>query len=248
MRLDVVEVAGGVFQARTRYVAWVIVVDGREVTLVDTGWPGDRDRVLASLRQVGRSGTDIAAIVLTHGHRDHQGSADWLQKQYDLPVEVHELEKPNAQGTRVEEVPIPTLLRMAWRPSILVSGLSMLALGALSITYVQDVTTCSDGVVDVPGRPVCVHTPGHTSGHAALHLPERGVLIAGDALMTQHPAAPGAPGAQLLPDFFNHDTEQAVKSLERLRALEADVVVPGHGPPYRGTPASAVAEALARRH
>lgn len=29
--------------------------------------------------------------------------------------------------------------------------------------------------------------PGHTSGHCAFHLPDRGVLITGDALITAHP-------------------------------------------------------------
>jgi glyoxylase-like metal-dependent hydrolase (beta-lactamase superfamily II) len=38
-----------------------------------------------------------------------------------------------------------------------------------------------EGTLDVAGRPVVVHTPGHTCGHCCLHLPDRGVLLAGDA-------------------------------------------------------------------
>jgi len=77
-----------------------------------------------------------------------------------------------------------------------------------------------------------------------MHLPERGALLAGDALMTEH-AVVKTSGPQLLPDFFNHDNEQARASLQALAALKADVVVPGHGPAFRGTPAQAVAAALA---
>jgi len=53
MDVDVREVAPGVWHARGKHVSWVLVVDGGEVTLVDTGYLGDRDRVMASLAKVG---------------------------------------------------------------------------------------------------------------------------------------------------------------------------------------------------
>ena len=99
MRLDLVQVAHGVHQARTKYVAWVLIEDGGEVTLVDTGWPADRSRLLASLEGIGRSPADVTALLLTHGHRDHQGSAKWFQSRYGVPVGVHEDERANATGT-----------------------------------------------------------------------------------------------------------------------------------------------------
>lgn len=244
MRLEMDQVGPGVYQARTKYVAWALVEEAGEVTLVDTGWPGDRERVLRSLEEIGRRGSDVSAIVLTHGHRDHQGNAAWLHQQYGVPVRAHAAEEANALGTRIEEVSIPTLLRMAWRPDVLVWGLDVIRLGALTIHRVDSVDPFTDGLLAVPGKPVCVHTPGHTSGHAALHLPDRGVLLVGDALMTQHPVGTGAQGVQLLPDYFNVDTQLGAESLERLRPLAADVVVPGHGPAFLGTPDQAVDQAL----
>jgi glyoxylase-like metal-dependent hydrolase (beta-lactamase superfamily II) len=79
-----------------------------------------------------------------------------------------------------------------------------------------------------------------------VHAPDRGVLLAGDAMMTQH-AVGGDAGPQLLPAFFNTDTGLARRSLQHLRPLDADVVVPGHGPTFRGTPAQAVELALEQR-
>lgn len=247
MRLDVVQVAPGVHQASTKYVAWVIVEDGDEVTLVDTGWPRDRGRLLTSLERIGRGPADVAALVLTHGHRDHLGSAEWFRRQYDVPVEVHEDEQANATGDRVEEVPPLKVFGMTWRPSVLAWGFEVGLHGLFRTDYVRTVATFEDGVLDVPGRPVCIPTPGHTSGHTAFHLPDRGVLIAGDALVTGHPFDRSLTGVRLLSDYFNTDTAQAAASLERLRPLAAEVVVPGHGPPYFGTPADAVAEALSHR-
>jgi glyoxylase-like metal-dependent hydrolase (beta-lactamase superfamily II) len=41
-----------------------------------------------------------------------------------------------------------------------------------------------DEVLDVPGRPRVIHTPGHTAGHTALSLDDREALIVGDILAT----------------------------------------------------------------
>ena len=45
--------------------------------------------------------------------------------------------------------------------------------------------------------------------------------------------------------MFNHDEAAALASLQALARLPAGVVLPGHGPAYRGSPASAVERALA---
>ncbi len=246
MDVSVVEVASGVWQARAQHVCWVLVVDGDGVTLVDTGYPGDKDRVIASLATIGRRPADVDAVVLTHAHPDHLGSAEYFRSQVGKPVWVHEQEKANATGEHVEQVSVATLLKMAWRPSVLVWFVQVGAgLKAATVQRLGAVQTYAESRVDVPGHPVPVPTPGHTSGHAALHLPDRGVLVAGDALMTEHALATSS-GPQLLPDFFNTDTTQARASLESLRPLDADVVIPGHGPAFQGTPNQAVD--LALRH
>jgi len=73
-----------------------------------------------------------------------------------------------------------------------------------------------------------LHTPGHTPGHCALLLEERGVLFSGDALVTLD-SATGRTGPQ--PVRWNDDPEQERASFERLRALDVAVVYPGHGEP-----------------
>ena len=247
--MDVVveQVAEGVHHARAKHVSWVLVTEGDAVTLVDTGYPGDRARLFRSLELVGRSVSDVAAVVLTHGHPDHIGSAEHLRSGEGVRVLAHEREAPNARGERIEQIGELTILRNAWRPSVLVWAMDVLRLGAATVERLGELDTFSDGALDVPGHPTVVHTPGHTSGHCALHLPDRGALLVGDALMTGHAVDGRHHGPQLMPAFFNTDTEQARRSLQRLRDLPADVVVPGHGPAHRGTPASAVDLALAYR-
>ncbi|WP_239100663.1 MBL fold metallo-hydrolase [Phycicoccus sp. CSK15P-2] len=244
--VDVREVAPGVWHARAKHVAWVLLVEGGEVTLVDTGYPGDRDRVVASLEQVGRAPADVAAVVLTHAHPDHLGSAEYFRTQVGAPVLVHEREVPNATGERVEQVSVATLLARVWRPDVAVWMRDIVGLKAARAERLGAVDTFTSDPLDVPGRPVPAPTPGHTSGHSAFHLPEQGALLAGDALMTGH-ALVRTPGPQLLPSFFNHDDDRALDSLGMLAPLAADVVVPGHGPAFTGAPADAVAAAVAAR-
>ena len=45
---------------------------------------------------------------------------------------------------------------------------------------------------------------------------------------------------------FNENRESAVASLDILQALKADLLLPGHGEPWKGTPAEAVAAARRR--
>ncbi len=118
--------------------------------------------------------------------------------------------------------------------------------GGAKIDRVSEPQTFTDtmGPLDLPGHPTPIFTPGHTSGHCAFHLPDRGVLITGDALITQDPLT-RAIGPRLLHKAFNHDQAGAVRSLSRLLELEADVVAPGHGELFHGSPAEAVEQALA---
>lgn len=231
--------------ARSKHVSWVLVTDGDAVTLVDTGYPGDRARLLGSLDRISRSVTDVAAVVLTHGHPDHIGSAEYLRAGFGISIWVHEREAANARGDHIEQVSEATLLRRVWRPSVFRWVRDVMQLKGTQVDRLGDLELFGERELDVPGHPVVVHTPGHTSGHCSLHLPDRGVLLAGDALMTEHAIA-GSTGPQLLPDFFNTDTTQGRTSLQQLSSLSADVVVPGHGPVFHGSPQRAVELALAK--
>ena len=91
-----------------------------------------------------------------------------------------------------------------------------------------------------------VHTPGHTEGHCAFFLPAAKAVFTGDALATRNVFGTDALEPQLMPDAFHNDPALARTSIEQLVVLEADLVLPGHGSPFRGTPADAVAQARAR--
>ncbi|MEU9640171.1 MBL fold metallo-hydrolase [Streptomyces tendae] len=235
MSADVRQVADGTYLVHGGHTNWVILTDGDAATLVDTGYPGDRRALLDSLAAVGSSPEAVAAVLVTHAHNDHLGSAEYLRAAHGTPVLLHEAEVPHARRDFLQQVSVGTVLRNAWRPGVLPWMVHVLRTGG---TEQHPVTAPApfptDGALDLPGRPVPVHTPGHTDGHCVYHLPDAGVVISGDALVSGH-ALSRTEGPQLLPDLFHHDRAGALASLDVVAALEGDVLLPGHGPVHRGS-------------
>jgi glyoxylase-like metal-dependent hydrolase (beta-lactamase superfamily II) len=181
--------------------------------------------------------------VLTHGHPDHTGSAERLRRDHEVPVHCHTDEVPIARG-EIKQVISLWELRRAWRPNVFRFALNAIRAGGLKPEHVTSLTTFGDGeTLDVPGKPVSVFTPGHTQGHCSIYLPDRGVVITGDALATVDHWNPKRTGPQLLRREFNHDHRQAIESLDRFVDLQADTLIPGHGEPWRGTMSNAVEQA-----
>jgi glyoxylase-like metal-dependent hydrolase (beta-lactamase superfamily II) len=110
---------------------------------------------------------------------------------------------------------------------------------------VKELSAFADGeTIDVPGRPRAVHAPGHTAGSAAILLEERSVLLTGDVLATWN-AFTGRVGPQIMPSGLNEDTAQALASLDALRSINADLLLPGHGDPWTAGVSEALTQARA---
>ncbi|MGW0186391.1 MBL fold metallo-hydrolase [Streptomyces sp. NPDC003362] len=234
MRADVRHIADGTYLVHGSNTNWVILTEGDAVTLVDTGYPGDRGLVLDSLAAVGSSPEAVAAVLVTHAHNDHLGSAEYLRATYGTPVYLHEAEVPHARRDFLHQVSVGQVLREGWRPGVLPWAVHALRSGGTAhVPVATPEPFPAAGALDLPGRPVPVHTPGHTLGHCAYHLPGAGVVISGDALVSGHPTS-RAEGPQLLPDMFHHERARAVASLDVLAGLAADVLLPGHGPVHHG--------------
>ncbi|MCX4767554.1 MBL fold metallo-hydrolase [Streptomyces sp. NBC_01275] len=247
MRADVRQVADGTYLVHGGNTNWVILKDGDAVTLIDTGYPGDRQRVLDSLASVGSSPEAVTAVLITHAHNDHLGSAEHLRSTYATPVYLHEAEVPHARREFLQQVTVGQVLGNIWRPGVLpwmVHVLRSDGVAPYPVTAPEAFPT-ADGPLDLPGRPVPVHTPGHTSGHTVFHLPEAGIVVSGDALVSGHPTS-RLQGPQLLPDMFHHERARAVASLDVIEGLSAELLLPGHGPLHQGSVRAAAQQARER--
>ncbi|GED89175.1 MBL fold metallo-hydrolase [Streptomyces sp. 6-11-2] len=246
MRADVQQVADGTYLVHGSNTNWVILTEGDAATLIDTGYPGDRQRLLDSLAAVGSSPQAVAAVLITHAHNDHLGNAEYLRRAHGTPVYLHEAELPHARREFLHQVTVGQVLRNGWRPGVLPWAVHALRLGGTAhVPVAAPEPFPAAGPLDLPGRPVPVHTPGHTQGHTAFHVPDTGVLVSGDALVSGHPTSRLA-GPQLLPDMFHHQRAQALASLDRLERLDGDLLLPGHGPLLRGPVPQAALQARER--
>ncbi|CAL9334911.1 Hydroxyacylglutathione hydrolase [Nocardiopsis dassonvillei] len=226
-------------------VNWVLVGEGDSLTLIDGGYPAHADAVEASIREVGRRPEDVAAVLVTHAHVDHIGSLGRFAARYGTPVHTGGTEAAHARREFLEQATPRDVLAHLWRPRVPPWALHIVRAGALGGHRLDAATPFpAPGALDLPGRPVPVAAPGHTSGHTCYLLPGLGVLVTGDALVTGHPLTP-FEGPQPLPSMFHHDPGEMVRSWDALAGLDADTLLPGHGPVWRGTPREAVERARA---
>jgi glyoxylase-like metal-dependent hydrolase (beta-lactamase superfamily II) len=237
-------IANHVHFAHTDLVNWTLVTDGNGVMLIDAGYPGNRDDVLASLGQLGFGVDDVRAILLTHAHIDHLGSAIWFAKTHGTPVYCHADEVGHSKREYLEQLGPADILPHIWQPRFMKWTLAISRKGAMVRDGIPTTQALSEDIAaQLPGTPMSIPTPGHTSGHCSYIVD--GVLVSGDALVTGHPLL-ASDGPQLLPELFNHDQDGCVRSLAALAMLEADVLLPGHGPVWRGSIREAVEQATPR--
>ena len=232
------EVASSVYRLGSTYVNWYVIESGGKLTVVDTGIPAYWAMLVNQAAALGLTVRDVEVVLLTHAHQDHLGFAEQARIQTDAPVRVHEADAALARG----EISVKrerSILGYLWRPATLSLFLYFARTGVVSVPPVKEVSTFSDGeVLDVPGTPRVIHAPGHTAGSCALHLTDRDVLLTGDVLVTRN-VLTGRLGPQIMPSAFNENSAQAMASLERLAGIRADVLLPGHGEPWRtGTEAA----------
>jgi glyoxylase-like metal-dependent hydrolase (beta-lactamase superfamily II) len=238
-------VADGVFRVTGGVVNWYVVVDRGKATLVDAGAPGDWKLLLETVTSLGLSLRDIDCVLLTHAHSDHTGFAERARVEAAASVRVHAADERAARTGKggKKEGGASAYLKLLLRAEAYRTLFGLMRRSGLSIVPITELTVFADGeILDVPGRPRVLHVPGHTAGSCALHFEDRSVLCTGDSLVTHDPFT-GHDGPRVMPSLANIDTAQAIRSLDHLMLARADVLLPGHGDPWKQGVEAAVAGA-----
>lgn len=238
------EVAKGVHHFDTGAFNWYLIEENGQLTLVDAGFPGHYKTYKEGLKSLGKTNKDLEAIVLTHAHADHIGFAERLRKETGVAVYVHKEDAKMA--TKPLQLPWFGLAINAWRPYTLINVLGAgIVNGIFTLPHLTQVQTVENGqVLDIPGRPRILHTPGHTDGEISLFLEERNILIAGDTIVTRNLLSGSLSGPQIASPILTADYKQNMRSLDLLRELGHVTMLSGHGIPWKGNMGDAVGIAL----
>jgi glyoxylase-like metal-dependent hydrolase (beta-lactamase superfamily II) len=232
-----------------------LVRSGSSWVLVDAGWAKDASRIGRAAQSLFGVDSRPAAILLTHVHPDHAGSALELARVWGCPVYVHPDELPIARGEFAAMVASAGPLdRWVVLPLLRVMGVRRRA-AVLERSSLGAVARAFEPGSAVPGLPgwQCIATPGHTPGHVSFFRPGDRVLISGDALVTVEintliGLLTRRAGVSGPPWYTTFSRAAARESIGTLARLEPTVLAGGHGDPMTGTQtASALAVLAAER-
>jgi len=176
------EVNQGIYLLGTKWASFYLLVEDREAVLIDAGYPGYWPQVADALGSLGLSASAVRAAIVTHHHTDHSGTAERLRVEGGAKVYAHPADAAKIDG-REQSHPPAGFYRESWRPSMIRYLIHSARMGGAKGAPVGQLETVDEErVLDLPGQPKILPTPGHTAGHLCVFLESRGILFAGDAM------------------------------------------------------------------
>jgi len=191
------------------------LVGERDLAVIDPG-PDDERHFAALLAAIGR--VEVAAILVTHTHRDHSPGARRLAAATGAPMIGAGPHRPARPPLPGEEARLDAAGDMDFVPDRLVADGAVAAGTGWALAAIA--------------------TPGHCANHLAFALLGRDLLFSGDHVMAWSTSIVAPPDGAMA-DYM--------ASLARLVACPQTTYLPGHGGPVEDAPAYVAALAGHRR-
>jgi glyoxylase-like metal-dependent hydrolase (beta-lactamase superfamily II) len=171
-----------------------------DLVMIDAGAGRSSSQIVRNIEMLGFNPAAISNLVLTHCHIDHIGSAPFFKKQYSTNILIHELDAKAVESGDSRKT----------------------AANWYSTTFppmAVDRKLKGEHEILKFGQEElhCLHTPGHTPGSISLYLDREGKRI----LFGQDIHGP-------FHKDFDSDIKEWKKSMQKLLALDADILCEGH--------------------
>jgi len=207
------ELLPGVLRVRVAPLVWahVLLGEGRAV-LVDSGLFPITRRLDAVLRAYDLELAQLDAILLTHGHLDHNANTSRLAALTGARVFAPEADRLHVAF----RYPYQGISRVC-------GGLETLGCAVLRVEAPQVDHWFGDGEeLGVWEDLRAVSLPGHSAGHCGFFSARRKLLISGDLFAWWFRPRPPPP-------WFNLDIREIRRSIVKAAALEPQFVAGNHG-------------------
>lgn len=204
--------------------------------LVDTGWntPDAYDALVNQMQPYGVNLSDLRYIFITHIHPDHYGLVGRLAKLTDAKLIIHNLDKAllNSRYIQTDNLvdDMEEWLRINGVPAdeqTFFSHASLSILGYVDVAMPDIIVNGGEKIQIGDFNFEVIWTPGHSPGHICLYELDKNFLFSGDHILQKI-----TPNISLNSQTENNPLIDYLESLDQLKQLQVDQLLPGHGTPF----------------
>ncbi|MBF0118279.1 MAG: MBL fold metallo-hydrolase [Desulfobacterales bacterium] len=217
----------------------VTVVKGDSIAFIDTGVSagGAFADLIAEIESDSIDMSNINWILFTHCHWDHINAADKLISSNKINIAAGNLDIPYIEDREkyINDFTSshfgPFEKEIFPHPRLLTKLMIWFVFGSQPKNLIVNRRLENGNIIDIGRKIEAISLPGHTEGHMGYLIQDSGILVTGDLFDFEN-----AFGMDINNHFSNY--EAALASLEKVRQIDPEIIIPGHGEPTTSKSAS----------